>query len=322
MSITFTYENVKVLRTEITTVCNANCSGCLRKSLDSYFHMSKDLWTSIISDDNLRHVETLYFNGNFGDFICHPESLEFISKIKKKSLNLILSTNGSIRSEDYWINLAKILTEFRDHVVIFAIDGVTQDIHSSHRENTNFDKVFRNAKTFISAGGNAAWQFITFEQNKNQIKDAFTLAKSNNFQNFFLQNSYSPILINSSGKYLNSLSTHEYLSLSKIFGFSKKKISQHHNGIITNCPWTRLQRLQIYADGTVWPCCWLTDSVESIRKLKENHIIPNLKEHSIEEIISLPLYQDFFTKLIDDNHSFCGKSCPAKYNDVRFIYKN
>jgi MoaA/NifB/PqqE/SkfB family radical SAM enzyme len=320
MKSIFNHENIKVLRTEITTVCNARCGGCARKGLTSYYHMSQDVWSHIISDINLLNVESIYFNGNYGDFICHPRSLEFISQIKKKSISIRISTNGGIRSNSYWEKLAEILLTFKNHSVTFAIDGVTNDMHSAHRENTDLEKILANARMFISSGGNAIWQFITFQENKDQIERASIMARDYNFKQFYVQNSYASTIKNSFGQVLRSLSTKEYL-LACRYNFKNMLLYDDvSNGTVSNCPWTKLKRLQIYADGTIWPCCWLTDSVEQIQQLKKDYPIPTLKENTIKEIIESELYVKFFTELVNDQTSFCGASCPGKYTDIKFMY--
>ena len=50
--------------------------------------------------------------------------------------------------------------------VTFGIDGL-QDTNHLYRISTNFDKIIKNAKAFIDAGGFAKWHMLVFEHNEH-----------------------------------------------------------------------------------------------------------------------------------------------------------
>jgi MoaA/NifB/PqqE/SkfB family radical SAM enzyme len=314
----FNFENIKVLRIEITSVCNAKCGGCARRNLSKFQHMDLSTWNNIINLDNLKHIEQLYFNGNYGDFTCHPLSLNFLEEIKNKNIDIIISTNGSVHNESYWTELASVLKKFRNHLVIFAIDGATEETHSLHRENTKFSKIVNNATEFISMGGNASWQFITFEENKHEIVSAYKFAKDLKFNEFYLQNSYSSIT-NSNGKKLHPLDSTQYLEYFLKYKFKKNNISQFPSGGISKCPWTKLSRIQINLDGTVWPCCWTAETSSNLLNVDLENV-PNLNDYSLEEIINLNFYQKTITDIVNSESSYCNLQCPAKNIDLKVIY--
>lgn len=319
MSI-FQFENIKILCVEITTVCNAKCGACPRKNLSSYQHMSKDIWLQVISEENLKNIEQIFFNGNYGDFSCHPNSLDFLNEITNKNIDIVISTNGSTHNKEYWSNLALVLKKFRNHKVIFALDGATEETHSSYRENTKFFKILDNVNSFILNGGNASWQFITFKENQHEIETAFNLAKDLKFKEFFLLNSYSSI-VNSQGKTLNPLNSTEYLQYLIKYTFKLHTVKELSKGYNSNCPWTSLRRIKIDVDGLIWPCCWTSEIFSNILEINLNKI-PTLKDNTLKEIIESEFYQVYMTDKVNDKNSYCNLQCPAKTKDVKFLYKS
>ena len=64
-----------------------------------------------------------------------------------------------------------------------SIDGL-EDTHSYYRQGTNWKKIINNAKSFISSGGRAVWQFIPFAHNEHQIKSCIRLSQQLGFKEF------------------------------------------------------------------------------------------------------------------------------------------
>lgn len=271
--------------------------------------MDMCLWLKILRPRNLEKLEIIRFNGNYGDFICHPNSIEFID-ILPRSLNIQICTNGSIRSKDYWIQLSKILQEFKNHRVMFALDGATNASHSKHRINTKFENVLENASTFINSGGIAGWQIISFEENKNDIIKARHLAKQYGFQTFNIINSYGDF------ESLSKLNKKDFL-IYKRMDFDESNFP-FINDLNTDkdCFWTRYKQLQIMADGTVWPCCWTAiDPFNRIDRIKDLPLL-SLNDFYIDEIIEHDLFKKYFYQEIKspDEKSFCNKNCPGRIN--------
>ena len=131
-------DTIKSITIEITNFCNAKCPQCSR--YNKYGEIQKNL-PLIHLDPNCLHkipfekmtsLETIKFNGNYGDPLMHPQ----IDKILDifKNYKLVLSTNASLRSANWWKNLAKYNIKVK-----FAIDGL-EDTHSLYRRNTDYKK--------------------------------------------------------------------------------------------------------------------------------------------------------------------------------------
>lgn len=276
--------------------------------------MSDQTWQNLVSEDNLVNIKQIYFNGSYGDFACHPNSISFLSQIKNKDIEIVIATNGSTRNLEYWKDLALVLKEFKNHSVIFALDGASQEVHASHRINTNFQRILQNANAFISAGGNASWQFVTFKENIHEIEQAYNLSIEYKFKEFLVINSYEQVIGN-----LHALPTSDYLLYLKKYRYSSINLTPTGAGTITACPWTKLSRVQVNVDGSIWPCCW-TAEINLNRLGVDFNTMPTVDKYSIREIIESDYYQKFITDQLYNEESYCYKQCPAKFNDIKFIY--
>ena len=172
--------NLREIKVEITSYCNAACPGCTRnvtggKLVDNLDlnHMSLDLWERIMKHDTKSmQLETVIFDGNVGDFCMNPDALRFVELIKlyHPKTNIHISTNGGTRNQKFWLDLGKLLHN-HPHRIDFAIDGL-EDTHHIHRRNTTYDKVVTNMRSFIDAGGQASWVYTIFDYNTHQIEEA------------------------------------------------------------------------------------------------------------------------------------------------------
>lgn len=184
--------DVKVLQVEATTRCNAWCSQCARSKggYELADHMAlEDLDTTRYREilDQFDNLETVDFCGTYGDAIAAPNIVELTQLTKKYTKKIIIRTNGSLRSTDWWIAFANILKD-HDHEVWFCLDGL-EDTHEKYRQATNFNTIIENAKSFMSAGGIAVWQFIPWEHNEHQILDCIRLSQQLGFKRFeFIKN--------------------------------------------------------------------------------------------------------------------------------------
>jgi len=181
------YQNIRIVQVELTTRCQAQCPGCERNifgleeipNLPDY-DMSLDQFATIFTDDFLRQLDHIMFCGNLGDSAIAKDFLPIINYIRtvNPNLHMRLSTNGSMRSADWWKQLANVAQGHLD--VWFALDGL-EDTHEIYRRGTSWHKIIENATAYIQGGGPAYWQFIPFEHNQHQIRDCIKLSKQLGF---------------------------------------------------------------------------------------------------------------------------------------------
>jgi sulfatase maturation enzyme AslB (radical SAM superfamily) len=135
---------------------------------------------TIFTSEFLQQLTRINLNGNFGDSVMNPETVDIVQYFRDCNEKLIIdiSTNGGARDSEYWQALAKL-----GATVFFCIDGL-EDTHSLYRQNTVYATVIKNATTFIAAGGKAVWKMIRFDHNLHQFEQAKQLAHDMGFIRF------------------------------------------------------------------------------------------------------------------------------------------
>lgn len=335
----FDFKNIEGLHLELTTKCNANCPMCSRnykgkthKNLKLVELSLKDCKT-ILPVSFIKQLKLISLCGVYGDPICCNDIKGIVKYLYScnPKLHIDLYTNGSMFNVEWWTDYAKILKKYNGSV-IFGIDGIGA-ISQLHRCNTDYNKVIENAKAFISAGGNAQWDYIVFKHNEHQVDDARCLSKQLGFKTFqikktsrFFKNLYEsdPKLdstISNYGKHpvFNSegIITH-YLELpeqliyrnsteNQFFDRIKKygSINKYLDIVKIDCQALKTKGIFISAFGEVFPCCTvyqqvcypIINEVVDKEELNEYAIYKNSNLSafycSIKEIVE----SDFFTNL-------------------------
>lgn len=262
--------NINVIDVETINNCNAYCPLCLRGTgMSTNDKLDWDQVVKNVPTNVWRNVKKINFNGTTGDNLLHPHIEEIVEwAVENTSANISIHTNGSIRSTKWWYNFG---TMFKNHKhrsrVVFGIDGLA-DTHAIYRVGTDFDKIIENATAFIQGGGQADWQFIIFDHNKHQLEECRQLAKEKGFSNF------SPIYqdrFDDSGSIgpVKKVSE-QYIPVDTIVKTSSNNIKnkfKSFDGSI-NCKSIETGWISIYADGTIWPCCWLMGWHKAVQQKK------------------------------------------------------
>jgi hypothetical protein len=187
----FYKDNIKTIQIEHSTICNAACPQCLRESKggDYSFFEQKYIPTEFYETRIPQHVydnaERISFCGALGDPCTAPNFIDVCRVIRSKNPNLKISvsTNGGMRSSDFWSELGSVIGN--NGYVTFGIDGL-ESTNWIYRINVKWNSVISNAQSFINAGGRAEWQYISFAHNEHQIEQARTLANEMGFARFFV----------------------------------------------------------------------------------------------------------------------------------------
>ncbi len=280
------YQDIRKLHLEITSRCNAACPQCSRTAMGGDGinpNLTLKDWTAedaekFFPKDFLQQIESSWFCGNFGDAAANPKSFEvFKYFVENSKMTLSIYTNGGIRNEEYWKELAILLKGGRGRVR-FSIDGLA-DTNHLYRKKTNFERIERNAKAFTNAGGNAVWDFIAFQHNEHQIDEVKQTAKDWGFSNINIKLTSRFVNHNkaqdeSKGKKSNQddkrwgveqpkdekLQNKEVNELPKLL----KKFDSFEDYLErTEISCKVIEEESIFVDfnGDLWPCCWIGDKV-------------------------------------------------------------
>lgn len=249
------YDKITWLHAEITNKCNAWCPDCLRNNNGyglaeglNLVSMTPNKFKVILN--RLPNLKTVQLCGTYGDPIASEYIQDIIDICIERKFNLRIHTNGSLKTSSWWSNLASKIKDI-DHMIIFAIDGL-EDTHSIYRQGTNFNKIIKNAKSFIDNQGNAEWQLLTFEHNEHQILQCMKLSQSIGFKKFTAKKNVRIPKIA-----YNYLTKEEYkINPSRIL---KKPEIMTKNVEKEDCMHLNIPSIYMNADGSLTPCCYLRD---------------------------------------------------------------
>ena len=236
--------NIRQLSTELTFRCNAKCPACHRQKPlsinlnDSKYTISLDQFKQLFNPELLQDLQWLMFNGNFGDSIMNKQFRDILAYVKSQGTKIKIHTNGGIHDHDYWTDVGNILT--KDDIINFDLDGLW-DTHHIYRINTEFEKVFSNAKSVIGTKRpQVHWKYIVFEHNKHQVDEARSLAENAGFTTFSTVKTSRDVFAPKTGSFVHSKKTQVY----------EKAERQIH------CVWDNWGKWYIAPDGLVFRCCW------------------------------------------------------------------
>jgi MoaA/NifB/PqqE/SkfB family radical SAM enzyme len=245
-------QQIDSIEIELANKCNAKCPQCPRydTGLKLIPGLNKDELTledfkNIDFVDELKHIS---FCGATGDPIVAKDLVPIVNYIKdiNPSCKITISTNGSLHDSEYWKSLVGC-------DIIFGIDGL-EDTHSMYRIGTSFNTVIQNAQTFIDAGGEATWQMILFAHNEHQVHECRQMSEDMGFKKFATM--YSDRFSYVDHTDINTKRSIYTLKPAKqIFNTAETKTK--HNSTSVSCMSLNMNHIFIYADGTVWPCCYL-----------------------------------------------------------------
>jgi MoaA/NifB/PqqE/SkfB family radical SAM enzyme len=179
--------DVRHLHLELSSDCNARCPQCPRNFYGYPYNFGYDVTNltlekikSLLPLKFVAQLDEILINGNYGDFVMNPESLDIVAWFREHNptMKIDISTNGGARDKEFWAKLA----EYKP-VVSFCIDGL-EDTHAIYRQNTIYETVIKNAATFMDADGIAVWCMTEFDHNLHQFEQAEHLSKTYGFKAF------------------------------------------------------------------------------------------------------------------------------------------
>ena len=163
---------------DLSTYCNAACPQCHRTNP---LTLEKVDWLPLIQWDlqtfkkafppnEIYNVYNFELCGTWGDPCMNKDIFEIIRYIIECSnATITLSTNGSMREESWWWDLA-VLGRQRLKVV-FTIDGIDQPLHEKYRQKTNLNKILEHMEVVIAGGARAAGFTVVFKHNEDYIDE-------------------------------------------------------------------------------------------------------------------------------------------------------
>lgn len=263
----FKVSDIKRVHLEISSVCNARCPGCPRNLFgypfnNGYIEHNMSLnEAKTIFKDIIKQLTYIRINGNFGDAVSNnstPDIVEWMLK-ENSGLNIVISTNGSAQNKRFWERLGKT-----GITVEFDIDGFN-GTHELYRQDTNFNTIITNAKTFINFGGVATGKFIDLGYNSAQFDDLHKMLMEIGFQQFNkISNPREDFSsYDKKGNLVFKLTRDEptifqELNTRKNNDLMLEDITVDKNPTsCINCEVKQTKEIYISSIGDVYPCCYL-----------------------------------------------------------------
>jgi MoaA/NifB/PqqE/SkfB family radical SAM enzyme len=259
---------IKWLHLEQTSRCNASCPVCPRNDkgyglVEGFVEADLDLDRLAQVLDQFPQLETVQYCGYRGDAIAATNFLFSLELVLNKGIRHIqIHTNGSLKTEDWWRNLAVKLKNI-NHEVWFTLDGLS-DTHSVYRQNTDYNKIIANATAFIKSGGTAVWQFIPFKHNQHQLKDVIKTSQKLGFKRIELvKNARYP----SSARHYKTGEPIDILPWDKQNNYDRHKgdpfdtyVHTNDHVKIENCMHLSYPSLFLSYEGKLSSCCYYPNS--------------------------------------------------------------
>lgn len=252
----FSLDQLDYIHIEASTYCNARCSQCPRNFLgyNIDFFEKKHLDLSVMQDlkQKVKPETNIFFCGNYGDSMMHPNIVELCKVFKNTTVN----TNGGIGKLSDYVKLAKQGT-----TILFSIDGL-EDTNHIYRQDVVWSKLMERVNTFIQAGGDAVWKFIPFKHNEHQVKQAEEYAYHLGFRAFEIVDTgrnTGPILDNNMN-IVGWLGEPEDIDLDfELKNFLTEYDLEHpdYSNCKIDCKAKQEKSFYIDVDGNVLPCCYL-----------------------------------------------------------------
>jgi radical SAM protein with 4Fe4S-binding SPASM domain len=259
---------------ELTNRCNLNCPFCLvgQQGLqESVAHddlnrdsggMDVELCKKIIHDSAEFGIKELYLHFQ-GEPLMYrrKDFLEIVRVAKEEKLKTGIFTNGLLMNPEFSRQLVKAGMD----VILFSVDGATQEIYEKNRVGGQFKKVYKNMRDIVQIAHQEnsqielAWQFIALKNNEHQIETARVMAREIGI-NF---------IVKSFAESVPELVTDD---------------PQYHRKLEPKTCKDIYRSVYVYFDGTVVPCCYDLDGKE---------VLGNLKLNSLKEVWNSERYLTF-----------------------------
>jgi len=182
---------------EPTLFCNLRCPACptgLQLALRPSATIKWDLFKSAI-DEIGDYVFSLYMY-NWGEPLLHKQTPEMIAYAKQKDMNIVLSTNLSIKLSDEYIE--RLVQSGLDRLIV-SLDGTTAEAYAKYRLRGDFDLVRENMLRVQEAKKRlgvqtpeVVWQFLVFKHNEDQVPEAMAEFKEWGADTIFIEGAIMP----------------------------------------------------------------------------------------------------------------------------------
>lgn len=330
---------------ELSSVCALRCPRCPRSEQpDSLLNRQLTLkfFQDQIGAHIIQQIRKITFCGNDGDPIYCRDLIEICCWIKSvnPNIHLVIITNGSHKTVDWWRSLATVLDQ-RDEIN-WSIDGWDQASNSQYRFNSDWNSIMSGIRTFFLTNDPTyrVWASIAFKFNQDRLAhmaeiaqdlgmDLFQITKSTKFgshypETYGVEDPLCPDsadLVSSSHRFERDLR------------FLNERQRPAHN--LKEIFWQRAQDLDkanrysgiclignkgvfVNSQGEFFPCCWTATRYQHNQEWHDRARSQfNLWHRKFSDILTDLFWQDQFLQFTSQE---CRTKCtPDRLKDREHV---
>lgn len=256
-------------------ICNLHCPLCptgTGKSKLELKMMSFDTFKLVL--EKIPSAKYITLN-NWGEAFLNPDIFKIIRFASDKNIAVGLHSNfNHKKDDDFFLN---IVNSGLDKLVI-PIDGINQASYSEYRVGGNLNLVFDNLRRLLKARKDKPkiiWRLLAIKYNEDEIEDCKNMAEKLGVEfevapislaDYFTDNKITDESIEErKDKWLGRKKRYIFPRYKKKFGYPlyNETCTQLFEMVIVN------------PDGTIFPCCFLTD---------KKNVFGDLKKESFKDI--------------------------------------
>jgi MoaA/NifB/PqqE/SkfB family radical SAM enzyme len=331
-----TIPELNYITIEHTNKCNLRCPQCARTSwkdggVNPNLKMTElkvEDYKRFASPEFYKNIPIINFTGGYGDAIASSNFLEVVRFIVDSGTNMVVQTNGALRDNSYYEQLAEMFGDVERRGIEFAIDGL-EDTYHMYRKGGDFNKVMEHAKAYINAGGNARWNVILFDHIKHQKDEMIQRAKDMGFKSMVIKKVTRSLPINKN--YYKNLYERVYFEDDDFGSFLDKygNYANYANTCKVECVFKNTGQLCIDHQLNLWPCTPMATT--PYLEMDDDHILKkqisdlyikygegfnSLRDKTIDEVLQHPWFkndlEESWCNTISDENSkliLCAKTC-------------
>lgn len=322
---------------ELSSICTLKCPRCPRAEVPESLlnrQLTLDFFQNQIGADAVNQIKKITFCGNDGDPIYCKDFLDICAWIKQvnPTIQLVLITNGSHKTMDWWQKLGK--TFDANDEIHWSLDGWDQESNEQYRVNSNWLSIMNGINSFNQANTSTykVWASIAFKFNEQHLLkqkitalacgfDSYQLTKSTKFASKYPSyGTNDPLepedsrLIASGYRFERII---EALTPRQKPGNQLKEIFLQRATTLGNYSGICLignKGVFLNSQGEFYPCCWTANRYEHNQEWHTRASKQfNLNTRTFEDIINDPFWS---TEFLEFDSQECRTKCtPDRLTD-------
>ena len=167
---------------EVSSICTLKCPRCTRIEVPETLlnrQLTLEFFRTQIGETAIKNMRKISFCGDDGDPIYAKQFLQIVEWIKSVNpkIQLLIITNGSYKTQDWWKSLAQHLNQHDE--LHWSLDGWDQESNSKYRINCDWDSIITGLDTFTQHNTSTYTVIasIAFRFNENNLENILDIAR-------------------------------------------------------------------------------------------------------------------------------------------------